>query len=76
MCSYLYQMHFTYFNSCKRINEEYFKMFLMDEKEDVEVLKQLRQDMEHTVISALQQEGNETIVFVDVKLMRLKVLQK
>ena len=48
----------------------------MDEKEDVEVLKQLRQDMEHTVISALQQEGNETIVFVDVKLMRLKVLQK
>jgi len=62
-------------NSFKRIIEEYFKMFLMDEKKDVEVLKQLRQDMEHTVISALQQEGNETIVFVDLSRCKTNVTE-
>jgi len=50
-------------------------MSLMDEKEDVEVLKQLRQDMEHTVISALQQEGNETIVFVDLSRCKTNVAE-
>jgi len=48
----------------------------MDRKEDAEVLKQLGQGMEHTVISALKQEGNEeTIVFVDLSRFKTNVAE-
>jgi len=51
-------------NSFKRINEGYFKMFLTDEKEDAEVL-----------ITALQQEGDETIIFVDLSRCKTNVAE-